>query len=280
MSHTITLSDIQSYKKDGKPISVLTAYDYPFAKILDDAGIDMILVGDSLANVVLGLHSTREVSIEEMVYHTKAVGRAVERAFVIGDMPFSSYQAEEADVVSDAARLIDAGCDCVKVEWFNRCLDVVETLRGAGIEAMGHIGLTPQTVDELGGFKVQGKTAEAAKKLYDQAMALEEAGCFSIVLECVPDRVAKVITESLSIPTIGIGAGPDCDGQVLVLYDLLGILSGKSPKFVKKFCDAGISIQEGIQRYIQAVLDRAFPSVEHSYLIDDKEFKAFLMSLS
>lgn len=276
MSHQITFFDIQSFKEKGRPISVLTAYDYPFAKILDEAGVDMILVGDSLANVVLGLESTKDVGIEEMVHHAKAVGRAVKNAFVIGDMPFNAYQVAGADVIGGAQKLIDAGCDAVKVEWFENCLEVVNQLRAANISVMGHIGLTPQTADELGGFKVQGKTAEAAKKLYNQAVALEKAGCFSIVLECVPDRVAKIITEKLSIPTIGIGAGPDCDGQVLVLHDMSGLFYGKSPKFVKKYCEAGTSIEQGVRQYIEEIFRKQFPSQEYCYSIEDQEFQKFV----
>jgi 3-methyl-2-oxobutanoate hydroxymethyltransferase len=230
--------------------------------------------------VVLGLESTKDVGIEEMVYHTKAVGRAVKRAFVVGDMPFNSYQINGADAVGDAKKLIDAGCDCVKVEWFDQCLEVVAQLRAADIAVMGHIGLTPQTVDQLGGFKVQGKTAEAAKKLYDQALALEGAGCFSIVLECVPDRVAKVITEKLNIPTIGIGAGPDCSGQVLVLHDAIGLFHGQSPKFVKRFCSVGEVVKYGIQQYLRGVSQKQFPSHEHSFVIDDQEFDAFVKKLT
>lgn len=279
MSHKIKLSDIQLFKENNKPISVLTAYDYPFAKILDDAGVDMILVGDSLANVVLGLESTRDVGIEEMVHHAKAVGRAVKNAVVIGDMPFCSYQIEGTDIIGHADRLIDAGCDCVKVEWFSDCLDVVAQLRGADIAVMGHIGLTPQTVDEIGGFKVQGKTAEAAKKLYDQAIALEQAGCFSIVLECVPDRIAKIITEKVGIPTIGIGAGPDCDGQVLVLHDMLGLFHGKSPKFVRQFENCRQSIENNIAQYIDAVQLKKFPNKEESFSVSEEEYQNFLKGI-
>jgi 3-methyl-2-oxobutanoate hydroxymethyltransferase len=278
MPHIITLSDIQSLKGK-RPISVLTAYDYPFAKILDEAGVDVILIGDSLANVVLGLESTRDVTIDDMVYHARAVGRAVRNAFVVGDMPFSSYQVEGADIVGDAKKLIAAGCDAVKVEWFDQCLDTVKQLRNAGIAVMGHIGLTPQTAAESGGFKVRGKTAGEAKRLYDQALALQDAGCFSMVLECVPDRIAKVITENVKILTIGIGAGPDCDGQVLVLHDALGILKDHQPKFVKGFCDIVSVSKEAVSRYIHEVKGRDFPDHQQSYSVDDQEFQLFLQKV-
>lgn len=278
MPHIITLSDIQLLKGK-RPISVLTAYDYPFAKILDEAGVDIILIGDSLANVVLGLESTRDVTIEDMLYHAKAVGRAVKHAFVVGDMPFNSYQPEGSDAVKDAKKLLDAGCDAVKVEWFDRCVEVVTQLREAGIEVMGHIGLTPQTAAESGGFKVRGKTAGEAKRLYDQALALEDAGCFSMVLECVPDRIAKVITENVKILTIGIGAGLDCDGQVLVLHDALGILKDHQPKFVKGFCDIVSISKEAVSRYIQEVKDKDFPGHHQSYSVDEQEFQLFLQKV-
>lgn len=278
MAHQITLSDIQFFKEQNKPFTVLTAYDFPFAKLLDEAGVDMILVGDSLANVVLGLESTREVGIEEMVYHAKAVCRAVERAFVVGDMPYGAYQGELKpgfEPGTPARRLLEAGCDAVKVEWFDRCPEVVRRLCADGVPVVGHVGLTPQTAEETGGFKVRGRTAQAAKQVYDQALALEEAGCFSVVVECVPDRVAGVVTRALKVPTIGIGAGPDCDGQVLVLHDTLGLFHGKSPKFVKKFCDLSAVVKEGLGRYVREVSQKRFPSREHSYGIDDKEFAAF-----
>lgn len=279
MPHQITLSDIQVLKKNHEPISVMTAYDYPFAKLLDESGIDMILVGDSLANVVLGLDSTKDVKIADMVYHAKAVCRAVQRACVVGDMPFDSYQLSASDPVRDARALMEAGCDAVKVEWFSGCIEVVKKLRAAEIPVTGHIGLTPQTVDQLGGFKVQGRTADAAGRLFDQAGSLESAGCFALVLECVPDRVAKVITERLNIPTIGIGAGADCDGQVLVLHDALGILRDHQPKFVKPFCDVAAEVRDGMGRYIREVKDRSFPDEGRRYGINDQEFEIFLRGM-
>ena len=274
MSHATTLLAIKSLKGQ-RPITVLTAYDFPFAKILDEAGVDIILVGDSLANVVLGLESTKEVGINEMVHHAKAVCKAVKNAFVVGDLPFNSYQIEGSDVVADAKKLIAAGCDAVKVEWFKDCLNTVAQLRRAGIIVMGHIGLTPQTVDELGGFKVQGKTAEAAKKLYDQALALEQAGCFSIVLECVPDRVAKILTDKLTIPTIGIGAGSFCDGQVLVIHDMIGLSFDKSAKFVRKFKDCRLDIENAVSDYVRAVCSHSYPGENECYGMQEEEFELF-----
>ncbi|MEW5895855.1 MAG: 3-methyl-2-oxobutanoate hydroxymethyltransferase [Candidatus Omnitrophota bacterium] len=276
----ITISDIQLLKNQRRPIAVLTAYDYPFAQILDGAGTDIILVGDSLANAVLGLKSTTEVGIEEMVHHAKAVNRAVKKAMVVGDLPFSSYQIEGADVLKDARRLIEAGCDAVKVEWFKNCLDVVKVLRSAGLAVMGHIGLTPQTADELGGFKVQGRTAETAKRLYDQALALQQAECFSIVLECVPGTLARIITEKLTIPTIGIGAGAFCDGQVLVLHDMLGLLEGKPPKFVRKFADYRRDVGKTIEDYLTAVRCHEFPGDAESYGMQEKELEMFIKTVN
>jgi 3-methyl-2-oxobutanoate hydroxymethyltransferase len=215
---------------------MLTAYDYPLASLIDRAGIDMVLVGDSVANVVLGLDSTTKVGMAEMIHHAKAVTRAVKQALVIGDMPYESYQINPEESLKNARRFIDeAQCQAVKLEWFDRCLEVTEKIIRGGIAVMGHIGLTPQTADKLGGFKVQGRDAEAAQRLIEQATALEKLGCFSIVLECVPDKIAQIITQKLKIPTIGIGAGIHCDGQVLVTHDLLGLFERFTPKFVKKY---------------------------------------------
>jgi 3-methyl-2-oxobutanoate hydroxymethyltransferase len=210
MEKKLTVQDILSAKGKRK-LTMLTAYDYPLASLVDKAGIDMILVGDSLANVVLGLDSTTKVGMSEMLHHAKAVTRAVNYALVIGDMPYESYQVNTDECVKNAKRFIEeAICDCVKLEWFDKCLEVTEKIVKAGIPVMGHIGLTPQTADKLGGFKVQGKDAEAAKRLIEQAVSLEKLGCFAIVLECVPERIAEMITKKLHIPTIGIGAGVRC----------------------------------------------------------------------
>ncbi|MCB9757235.1 MAG: 3-methyl-2-oxobutanoate hydroxymethyltransferase, partial [Candidatus Omnitrophica bacterium] len=218
--------------QSGQKLTMLTAYDFPMAALIDECGIDIVLVGDSLANVVLGLPSTKDVGISEMLHHAKAVRRAVKNALLLGDMPFSAYQVHPQNAVKNARRFIlEAGCDAVKLEWFADCLAVTEKLVKNKIAVMGHVGLTPQTADQLGGFKVQGKDALSAKKIIEQAKNLESAGCFSLVLECVPDQLAAEITRILKIPTIGIGAGLHCDGQVLVTHDLLGMFSQFHPKF-------------------------------------------------
>ncbi len=269
----VTVNDIVRMKGKQK-VTMLTAYDYPMAALVDKAGIDMILVGDSLANVVLGLKSTTEVGMAEMLHHAKAVTRAVNRAMVVGDMPYESYQVHPEDCVKNARRFIDeAKCDCVKLEWFERCLEVTEKIIKAGIPVVGHIGLTPQTADKLGGFKVQGKDAEAAKKLIDQAQALAALGCFAIVLECVPDKIARIITEKISVPTIGIGAGADTDGQVLVLHDALGLFDRYTPKFVKKYINLSPMILTAIEEYKREVIEGKFPSAEHSFSIKEEELK-------
>jgi len=253
---------------------MLTAYDYPLASLVDKAGVDMILVGDSLANVVLGLDSTTKIGMTEMLHHAKAVTRAVSHALVIGDMPYESYQANPDDSVKNAKRFIEeAKCDCVKLEWFDKCLQVTREIIKYDIPVMGHIGLTPQTADQLGGFKVQGKDAEAAKRLIEQAQELEKLGCFSIVLECVPDRIAGIITEKLRIPTIGIGAGIHCDGQVLVIHDMLGLFSRYTPKFVKKYLDLSPLISRAVEEYISEVSCGKFPGPEHSFTIKEEELK-------
>jgi 3-methyl-2-oxobutanoate hydroxymethyltransferase len=260
--------------KGKRKITMLTAYDYPLAGCADRAGIDMILVGDSLANVVLGLESTTLVGMSEMLHHAKAVTRAVKHALVIGDMPFESYQKHPEEALKNAARFInEAKCDAVKLEWFDRCVEVTEVIVKGGLSVMGHIGLTPQTADKIGGFKVQGKDAEAAQRLIKQALALEKAGCFAIVLECVPEKLAGMITQKLRIPTIGIGAGVHCDGQVLVTHDMLGLFDRYTPKFVKKYLDLSSSIQKAMEQYKIEVLEEKFPGPEHSFAIKDEELK-------
>ena len=269
----ITVQDILSLKGKRK-ITMLTAYDYPLASLVDKAGIDMILVGDSLANVVLGLDSTTKVGMPEMLHHSKAVTRAVKQALVVGDMPFDSYQVNPEESVKNAKRFIDeAKCDAVKLEWFERCLEVTEQIAKAEIPVMGHIGLTPQTADKLGGFKVQGKDAQAAQQLIDQALELEKRGVFAIVLECVPDKIAQIITQKLKIPTIGIGAGPDCDGQVLVIHDLLGLFERFTPKFVKKYANLSGLIAQAIGDYKGEVTSGKFPGKEHSFSIKAEELE-------
>ena len=269
----VTVDEIIKMKGKRK-ITMLTAYDYPIASLVDKAGIDMILVGDSLANVVLGLKSTTEVGMAEMLHHAKAVTRAVSRAMVVGDMPYESYQVRPEDCLTNARRFIDEGkCDCVKLEWFDRCLEVTEKIIKAGIPVMGHIGLTPQTADKLGGFKVQGKDADAAKKLMAQAEALAKLGCFAIVLECVPDKIARIITEKIKVPTIGIGAGIYTDGQVLVIHDALGLFDRYTPKFVKKYINLSPMILAALEEYKKDVVEGKFPAPEHSFSIKEEELK-------
>jgi 3-methyl-2-oxobutanoate hydroxymethyltransferase len=269
----ITVKDILLLKNKRK-ITMLTAYDYPLASLEDRAGIDMILVGDSLANVVLGLDSTTKVGMTEMIHHAKSVTRAVKRALVIGDMPYDSYQVNPEESVKNAARFIEeAKCDAVKLEWFDKCLEVSGEIIQAGIPVMGHIGLTPQTAEKKGGFKVQGRDAQAAQRLIEQAIKLEKLGCFSIVLECVPDKIAELITKKLKIPTIGIGAGMHCDGQVLVVHDLLGLFERFTPKFVKKYINLSPLISKAIEEFILEVIQGKFPTREHSFTIREEELK-------
>jgi len=269
----ITVKDILALKNKRK-ITMLTAYDYPLASLIDKSGIDMILVGDSVANVVLGLDSTTKVGMTEMIHHAKAVTRAVKHALVIGDMPYESYQVNPEESVKNAKRFIEeAKCEAVKLEWFDKCLDVTKEIIESGIAVMGHIGLTPQTADKLGGFKVQGKDAEAAKRLIEQAVALEKLGCFSIVLECVPDKIAQIITQKLKIPTIGIGAGIRCDGQVLVTHDLLGLFERFTPKFVKKYINLSALIAKAIEDFKFEVIQGKFPTAEHSFTIKEEELR-------
>jgi len=270
----IGIHEILLKKKNGEKITMLTAYDYAFAKLVDEAGIDMILVGDSLANVVLGLESTKDVTTDQMIYHAQAVARGIKNAFLVGDMPFEAYQKKPADALKNAKRFIHEGkCQAVKVEWFADCLEVVKKITAQKIPVMGHIGLTPQTAEALGGFKVQGKDAASAKKIIDQALALERAGCFSIVLECIPDKIAGLITKKLKIPTIGIGAGPFCDGQVLVLHDLLGLFDKYRPKFVKTYENLGPIILDAVKTYRREVLSGQFPSPLQSFAIKPEELK-------
>lgn len=268
------VKEILLKKKKHKKIAMLTAYDYTFAKLVDEAGIDMILVGDSLANVVLGLASTKDVTIDQMIYHAQAVARGVKNAFLVGDMPFDAYQMRPGEAVKNAKRFVREGkCQAVKIEWFADCLTVTKRIIASGIPVMGHIGLTPQTAQALGGFKVQGKDAGSAKKLMDQARALEKAGCFSLVLECIPDKIAGLITRSVKIPTIGIGAGPLCDGQVLVLHDLLGLFDKFHPKFVKAYENLGPIILDAVKTYRREVLSGQFPGPLQSYTITAEEFE-------
>ena len=268
----ITTATIKQMKQNGEPITMVTAYDYAMAKNVCEAGIEMILVGDSLGNVVLGYNSTVPVTMDEMIHHTKAVMRGAQGALVVGDMPFMSYQASLVDGMYNAARFLkETGCAAVKLEGGSEVCELVHKLTQAGIPVVGHIGLTPQSVNQLGGFKVQGKSAEAAQKLLDDARSLEQAGAFSIVLECVPELLAKKVTESLQMAaTIGIGAGKYCDGQVLVCNDLLGFTDGFCPKFVKRYADVHGEIVNAVKNYIADVKSRSFPAAEHTFKIDDE----------
>ena len=270
----ITITDLKDKKRDGKKITMLTAYDYPMARIIDDAGIDSILVGDSLGMVVLGYDSTVPVTMDEMIHHSKAVRRGTKYAFLIGDMPFMSYQVSKEEAVRNAGRFMkEAGCDAVKLEGGEEVMDATIAIVNAGIPVLGHLGLTPQTASKLGGFKVQGKDADAAYKILDQAIKLERAGCFGVVLECVPDMVAKLITEKLSIPTISCGAGVNCDGQVLVTYDMVGLFDRFIPKFVKQYVKLSALILDGVKKYKDEVEKGIFPDAAHSFTIKDEEIR-------
>ncbi len=262
----VTIQQLQKMKAEREKISMITAYDYPSARFVDKAGIEIILVGDSLAMTVMGLDSTVPVTMEEMVHHTKAVVRGVENAMVIGDLPFGSYNQSKEQAIANATRLMkEGGCDAVKLEGGVEMAEITKAIVDAGIPVMGHIGLTPQTISKLGGFKVQGKGAQEAEKLLKSALALQEAGIFSIVLECVPEEVGRLITEKLSIPTIGIGGGRYCDGQVLVFHDTLGLFEKFLPKFVKRYRNLGEEIVKALEEYKQEVKEGKFPGPEHVF---------------
>ncbi|MGV8080388.1 MAG: 3-methyl-2-oxobutanoate hydroxymethyltransferase [Syntrophales bacterium] len=263
----VTTATIRDMKKRGEKITMITAYDYPTAAVVDEAGIDLILVGDSLGMVVLGYDSTLPVTMDVMIHHTKAVTRAVSRALVIGDMPFMSYQASVDEAVRNAGRFLqEAGAQAVKLEGGREVAEVTRRIAAAGIPVMAHLGLTPQSVHQLGGYKVQGKGNEAANRILEDAKILEEAGAFSVVLECVPTELGRVISETLSIPTIGIGGGIHCDGQVLVIHDLLGMFERFTPKFVKKYANINAQMKEAVGKYIEEVREGQFPGPEHSFL--------------
>lgn len=263
----ITIPSLRSKKEKNEKIVALTAYDFPVAKIVDEAGIDLILVGDSLGMVVLGYESTIPVTMEEMIHHTKPVVRATKRALVVGDMPYFSFHLNIEESVFNASRFLkDAGAKAVKIEGASKKrLKLIETLVEAEIPVMGHIGLTPQSIYHLGQYRVRGKEIEEAKKLIFDAKDVEKAGAFSVVLECVPAEVARIITDKLKIPTIGIGAGPHCDGQILVFHDLVGLSDGHIPKFVKKYLDLNQIIQEALESYVQDVKNGDFPGDSQSY---------------
>lgn len=262
----VTILDFKRKKDDGEKITMLTAYDYPMARIVDSAGIDAVLVGDSLGMVVLGYESTVNVTMDDMLHHCKAVRRGVKRAFLIGDMPFMSYQASDEDAVRNAGRFVqEAGCEAVKVEGGRETCPRIKAVVDAGIPVLGHIGLTPQSVNKIGGYKVQGKDPDTAKKLAEDALLLEKAGCFGIILECVPADLAGKITDKLGIPTIGIGAGQFCDGQVLVTYDMIGYFDKFTPKFVKRYADINKTIREAVSGFKKEAEEGLFPDEEHSF---------------
>lgn len=262
----VTTAYFREAKKEGRPVTMLTAYDFPVAKMVDAAGIDAILVGDSLGNVVLGYDSTIPVTMDDMVHHIKAVTRGVRRAMVIGDMPFLSCYLSLEESVRNAGRILqEGGAQAVKLEGGREVANAIRAMVVAGIPVMGHLGLTPQSINQMGGYKVQGKDEAAARKLVDDARAIQEAGVFAIVLECVPVPLAKLLTETLAVPTIGIGAGPHCNGQVLVTHDLLGMYGGFSPKFVKRYAQLHEDISRALQAYREEVLSGSFPGPEHGF---------------
>ena len=277
----VTTLTFRQKKERGEVISMLTAYDYPTAIAMDRAGVDAILVGDSLAMVVLGYENTLPVTMEEMLHHSRAVARGAKSALLVGDMPFMSYQVSVEEAVRNAGRFLQqGGMDAVKLEGGRERVDAIRAITGAGIPVMGHLGLTPQSINLLGGFRAQGKTAAAAKRLVEDALLLEEAGCFSIVLESVPARLADLITKRLSIPTIGIGAGAGCDGQVLVTHDVLGLFDRFTPKFVKKYADFHGAMQTVFADYIEDVETKRFPAQEHTVEMDNKEWETLLKEMN
>jgi len=277
----VTTLTFRQKKERREPITMLTAYDYPTAMAMDKAGVDSILVGDSLAMVVLGYDNTLPVTMEEMLHHCRAVSRGAKTALLVGDMPFMSYQVSVEEATRNAGRFLQQGSmDAVKLEGGRERADAIRSITGAGIPVMGHLGLTPQSVHQLGGFRAQGKTAIAAKRLLEDAMILEEAGCFSIVLESVPARLAELISNRISIPTIGIGAGAGCDGQVLVTHDLLGLFDRFTPRFVRKYADFHSEMQRAFADYIEDVETKRFPAQEHTVEMDDAEWDALLKEIN
>ncbi len=276
----VSIIDLQNKKAKGRPITMMTAYDYPTGHLVDRAGMDMILVGDSLAMVVLGYENTVGVTMEEMLHHCRAVARGAKHPLLVGDMPFMSYQVSVPQAVENAGRFLKEGnMDVVKLEGGKERAEVVRAIVRAGIPVQGHIGLTPQTISMLGGFRVQGKSVEAALSVIDDGLALEEAGCFSIVVEGVPDRIAALLTERLTIPTIGIGAGQGCDGQVLVLHDMLGMFDRFTPKFVKKYANFVETGTKALQDYIAEVENKTFPGPEHVYTVPDDVYASVVEAL-
>ena len=269
----VTIAELLQRKARGEKITMLTAYDYPMAKLIEGSGVDVVLVGDSLGMVVLGYETTAPVTMDEMIHHAKAARRGVFRALLIGDMPFLSFRSSLADAVANAGRFVqEAGCDAVKVEWKQGIEDAAKAIIDAGIPVMGHVGLTPQTAASEGGFGMRGKDAESAARILAQAIALQEVGCFAMVLECVPDLLAQEITRRLKIPTVGIGSGPHCDGQVVVTYDLLGLFDRFTPKFIKRYANLSQTIREAAAAYVRDVNTGVFPGREQTVAMSAEEF--------
>lgn len=278
--HKLSILDIVAFKARNERIAMVTAYDHPSAALADSVGMDVILVGDSIGDNVLGYASTLPVSMDEMTVHTRAVSTAVRRAFVVGDLPYMSYHPSRRDALLNAGRLMSEGqADCVKLEGGAYIADTVSDLVGSGIPVMGHIGLTPQSAPALGGFKVQGREASAAARLVEDALKLQESGAFAVVLEAVPAELAEIVTRKLSIPTIGIGAGPHCDGQVLVFHDLFGLSLRKPPKFAKQYADIGSALRQGFADYRADVKAGSFPDTSHSYRMKAEELERLHQTL-
>ena len=277
----LALPELREMKARGDRISMVTAYDAPAARLADDAGVELVLVGDSAAMVMLGHESTVPVTLDEMIFLTTAVTRAARRPLVIGDMPFGSYEVSDEQAVANAIRLVkEGGADVVKLEGAGRMVSRVRAIAESNIGVMAHIGLTPQSATKLGGFKAQGRSADAALKLYEDALALQDAGAFSIVLEAVPAAVATRVTEALDVPTIGIGAGAGCDGQVLVWHDLLGLYAGRAPRFVKRYAEVAATIGDAVAAYADEVRTGAFPAEQHTYAMPEDELALFEAALA
>ena len=277
-SEKAALSLLADKKRRGEKITMLTAYDAPVARLLDQSGIDLVLVGDSLGMVALGYATTASVTMDEMIHHAKAVRRAVSRALLVGDMPFKSFGVSREETLRNARRfLVEAGCDAVKIEGgqWPEAIESIRILVQAGIPVMGHLGLTPQTAEVLGGFKVQGRDAESARKILDASVQVESAGCFALVLECVPEQLGREISKRLSIPVIGIGAGASCDGQVLVTHDLLNLTGGFNPKFARAFAQLDQEALKAVSAFKQAVAAGTFPARSESYSMPEDQWRAF-----
>ena len=277
----VTIPQLLEMKRSGQKISMITAYDYPTGVIVDQAGIDIVLVGDSLGMTMLGYDTTVPVTMDEMVHHAKAVTRGCKNPFVLGDMPFMAYQASKEEAIRNAGRFMkEANCDGIKLEGGIYIADTVRAIVRAGVPTMGHLGLTPQTISALGGFKVQGKDVEAAQRLVEDVTALEEAGVFAVLLEAVPAKVARLIAERASVPIISIGAGAGCDGQVLIFHDMFGLFPKFMPKFAKRYAEVGEIMRNGVRQYIEEVRSGTFPEAKHSFTIPEEQYQQLLKRLS